>query len=106
MWGNVGFHVSSLTRDATRHTMHAVMLMKQSGRGSKAITARIPQSEYGLLGDYATAHGKSINSVVSDAIAVVTAEIRRREALEAIDAFQKKDGLRSESTAVEEAGAG
>jgi hypothetical protein len=45
---------------------------------------------------------KSLNMIVSDAVATATARIRRREALSEIAAFQKKYGLRSKPTAVED----
>lgn len=86
-----------------RAMMHVVMHLKKARRAStKAITVRIPESEYGALRDYAGASGKSLNMIVSDAIATAVAGVRRREALEEIAAFQRKYGLRSESTAVED----
>lgn len=86
-----------------RVMMHMVMHMKKSDHdATRAITVRIPEGEYKLLKDYAAARGKSLNMIVSDAIATATAGIRRRAVLSEIAAFQEKHGLRSRPTAVED----
>lgn len=86
-----------------RAMMHMVMHMRKSERdATKAITVRIPESEYKVLRDYAAAQGKSLNMIVSDAVATATAGLRRRAVLSEIAAFQKKHGLRSKPTAVDD----
>lgn len=83
--------------------MHLVMHMAKKRKDvTKAVTVRIPESEYTVLKTYADAYGQSLNMVVRDALAVETAKIRRRAVLDDMAAFQKSLGKRYPSTSVDD----
>ena len=83
--------------------MLMVIHMDDARRDSiKAITVRIPQSEYDALRDYSRKHGVSLNMVVADAIARHTEILEREAVLDDIAAFQKRLGKTTEPTSVED----
>jgi len=91
-----------LTINAHRSMILMVIHMNDAQRNStKAITVRIPQSEYEALRDYSRKRGVSLNMVVADAIARHTAMLEREAVLDDIAAFQKRLGRTTEPTSVE-----
>ncbi len=91
-----------MTFAMTRDMMHLVMhMMKRECDGPvKAITVRIPKSDYEVLKDYSNAKGRSLNMIVSDAIARSVASLNRQRLLSEVEAFHKKYGLHPDSDAV------
>ena len=86
-----------------RDTMRRVMHMTKSDReSSRAITVRIPESEYMLLRDRAQEYGVSLNTLVADAIAEQTSRIKRQALLDDIADFHRRLGKMTPPTSVDD----
>jgi len=77
-------------------------MKKRGSDASKAITVRIPESEYMLLRDQAQEYGVSINTLVTDAITEQTSKIRRQALLDDIADFHRRLGKMTPPTSVQD----
>lgn len=77
-------------------------MTKSDRESSKAITVRIPKSEYMVLRDHAQAYGLSVNTLVADGIAEQTLKLRRRALLDEIEDFHKRLGKMTPPTSVDD----
>lgn len=71
--------------------MHVVMHMENRRDGRfKAITVRIPESDYERLKEHAATRNMSLNSMVAEAIAQYQIKIERQHVIGEIEAFQAR----------------
>lgn len=86
-----------------RSKMHMVIHVKAPKRSkSKAITVRVPESDYCVLREYAKGHDVSLNAIVSDAVGEYAATLKRLSVIDDIADFQRRLGKRTPPTNVED----